>query len=133
MEALEQFPNVPDNGIVIRQEGGVVRLFFDITPASAVAAEEGETACGPGDLYECYNVDVAAPANYGGIIAAIVNDKYSADDTQALISNFTEARMDESDMPAEKREEYISEWNEFQAWRSKAKEIATTVTTIIQN
>ena len=133
MKALEQFPNVPDNGIVIRQEGGVVRLFFDIEPAPEMPTMEGETPCGPGDLYECYNVDVPVPADYGTIVAAIVNDKYSADDTQALISNFTEARVEESDMPAAKREEYIAEWSEFQAWRAKAKEIARTVTTIIQN
>ena len=133
MEALEQFPNVPDSGIVIRQEGGVVRLFFDIAPAPEMPTEEGETTSGPGDLSECYNVDVPVPANYGNIIAAIVNDKYSADDTQALISNFTEARVEDSDMSHEKREEYIAEWNEFQAWRVKAKEIATAVTNIIQS
>lgn len=133
MKALEQLPNVPDNGIVIRPEGAVVRLFFDIAPASEMPTEDGETSSGPGDLYECYNVDVPVPADYGTVVAAIVNDKYSADDTQALISNFTSARIEESDMTEEKREEYISEWNVFQAWRAKAKEIATIVTTIIQS
>lgn len=132
MKALEQLPNVPQNGIVVRQEGAVVRLFFDIEPAPVMPTVDGEEPSSPGDLYQCYNVDVPAPATYGAVVAAIVNDKYSADDTQALISNFTEAKDADSEISDEKREEYISEWNEFQSWRAKAKEIATTVTNLIQ-
>lgn len=132
MKALEQLPNVPENGIVIRQEGALVRLFFDIEPAPAMPVEEGETPCNPGDLYQCYNVDVATPANYGNIIAAIVNDKYSADDVQALTANYFEAKDPESGLTEEKRAEYINEWNEFQAWRAKAKEIAAYVVTQLQ-
>lgn len=133
MKALEQLPNVPENGIVIRPEGAVVRLFFDIEPVTEMPAEDGETPSGPSDLYKCYNVDVPVPANYGSIVAAIVNDRYSADDTQALISNFTSARIEDSDMTEDKREEYIAEWNDFQSWRAKSKEIATIVTTLLQS
>lgn len=127
MKTIEQLRCIPESGIVIRQEGGVVRLFFDITPAQAVALE-GEESCAPDDLYECYNVDVKAPVNYGSVIAAIVNDRYTADDAQALISNFTEAKDENSGIEQTKREEYISEWTEFQQWRAKAKEIAAFVT-----
>lgn len=132
MKALEQFPNVPQNGIIVRQEGAVVRVFFGVEPAPEMPSAEGDTPCNPGDLYECYNVDVPTPATYGAIVAAIVNDKYSSDEVQALIANFTEAKNEDSEMPEDKREEYVSEWNAFQAWRTKAKEIANIVTNIIQ-
>lgn len=132
MKALEQLQNVPENGIVIRQEGAIVRLFFDIEPAPEIPSLDGEEAAFPEDLYQCYNVDVAAPANYGNIIAAIVNDKYSADDVQALTANYFEAKDPESDLTDEKRAEYINEWNDFQAWRAKAKEIATYVVNQLQ-
>lgn len=132
MKALEQFQNVPENGIVIRQEGAVVRLFFDIEPAPEMPTEDGETPCVPSDLFKCYNVDVATPANYGNVIAAIVNDKYSADDVQALTANYFEAKDSESALSDAKRAEYLNEWNEFQAWRAKAKEIATYVVTQLQ-
>lgn len=127
MKTVEQLQNIPESGIIIRPEGGIVRLFFDITPAQIVVPEGEDESCAPDDLCDCHNVDVKAPVNYGSIIAAIVNDKYSADDAQALISNFTEAKDENSSIEQSKREEYLDEWTAFQQWRAKAKEIAAYV------
>lgn len=132
MKTIEQIPVIPESGIIIRQEGAVLRVFFDIrkAPRPRIADDDADADAyhQPEDLCECYNVDVKAPVGYGSIIAAIVNDKYSADDAQALISNLTEARDETSAIEPAKREEYISEWNAFQSWRAKAKEVARYVT-----
>lgn len=130
MKTLEQLPSIPDSGIIVRQEGAIVRLFFDIEAAPMPALEE-DVCAQPEDLCQCYNVDVPAPANYGNIIASIVNDKYSADDVQALSANYIESNDPENNLDDDKRAEYISEWKEFQAWRAKAKEIASTVINLL--
>ena len=53
--------------------------------------------------------------DYGGIIDALVTYKYPNDKMQAVINNY----LLEPD-----NEEYIIAFNEMQAWRKKAKEIA---------
>lgn len=135
MKTLEQIPVIPESGIIIRQEGAVLRVFFNIkeAPAPQIADEAGEAPAQPEDLCECYNVDVDAPINYGTIVAAIVNDKYSADDVQALSANFIDAKDAGSAIGENKREEYIAEWSEYQAWRKSAKEIASTVISMLKD
>ncbi|MCM1075932.1 MAG: hypothetical protein NC548_52650 [Lachnospiraceae bacterium] len=133
MKTLEQIEMIPQNGIIVRQEGAVLRVFFDIakapTPESPKDGEEVHTQ--PDDLCECYNVDVQAPITYGSIVAAIVNDKYSSDDVQALQANYLEAKDSKSSLDSDKRKEYLAEWSDFQAWRTTAKEIATSVVSMI--
>ena len=118
----------PENGIYAFQEGALLRMYFDFEKCEVAKDEEGNEIEGaPKDLYNAYNVDVVSPFSYGNIVSAIVNDKYTADDVQALQANYIEAKDAESDISAEKREEYLAEWQEFQAWRAKAKDIAVTV------
>ncbi len=135
MKTLEQIPMIPESGIIIRQEGAVLRSFFDIkkAPDPQISDESEEVISQPEDLCECYNVDVNAPITYGTIIAAIVNDKYSADDVQALSANYIEAKDSDSELDEEKRAEYIEEWSEFQNWRTTAKSIASTVMTMLKD
>lgn len=127
MKAFEQIPSVPESGIVIRPEGDIVRLFFDIEPASPVDSMEDEETSHPDDLCQCYNVDVPVPISYGAIVAAIVNDKYSSDDVQALSANYIEAKEPDSLIDEEKREEYLTEYSIFQGWRRRAKEVSSAV------
>lgn len=135
MKTLEQIPVIPESGILIRQEGAVLRVFYDISkaPAPDVADDSEETPAPPEDLCECYNIDVDAPIEYGSIVAAIVNDKYSADDVQALSANYIDAKDPDSTILREKREEYLAEWSEYQAWRTSAKEIASTVISMLKD
>ncbi len=127
---MEQIPEIPESGIIIRKEGALVRVFFDIAKAP-VPEIEGEESSHPEDLCECYTVDVAAPATYGSVIAAIVNDRYTTDDVQALQANFIGAANPAEDADTAKIDEYVNEWSDYQAWRVKAKAIAKEVVSMI--
>jgi hypothetical protein len=121
--------NIPEGGINLIQEGALLRIFFDFEKREQQQSEDDNMQRQEQpDLYEAYNVDVQAPFNYGNIVSAIVNDKYSADDVQALSANVMEARDTDSDLADEKRQEYLTEWSDFQNWRTKAKAIAKAVT-----
>ncbi len=134
MKTLEQIPVIPECGIIIRQEGAVLRIFFDIMKAPDPQIPEGseESPSQPKDLCECYNVDVPAPITYSSIVSAIVNDRYSADDVQALSANFIDTNDSRSSVEEDKREEYVTEWSEYQSWRTTAKGIATTVISMLK-
>jgi len=52
--------------------------------------------------------------DYGPIVTAIIRSRYTADDVEAILSNYA----------AEKTDEHVTEFNGFQSWRSVAKEAA---------
>lgn len=129
MISYNEFAVVPENGIICHEEGAILRVYFDIKPHQPVESEnqpeslqEGEHA----DLYVCENVDVEG-RTYSDIVSAIVNDRYTADDVQALQANYIEAKDPESDLEDEKRAEYLTEYSNFQSLRKRAKEVATIV------
>lgn len=113
-------PQLPESGVQVTIEGELLRLLFDFSPAEPHEGEE-ET-----DIYDCESVDVTG-RTYGSIVAAIVNDRYSADDVQAIMANYAEALDSSSEITAEKRAEYLAEYEDYQAWRKHAKEIAVIV------
>lgn len=116
---------VPGEGIVVRPEGGTVRVFFDFGEVSRPEGEDCEAM--PGDLRACRVVDVRRPATYGALVSAIVGDRYGADEVQALVANHAEAMDPDSAVGDAKRAEYLAEWAEFQAWRAEAKRVAALV------
>lgn len=133
MVSYNEFTVVPESGIICFKEGTIIRVYFDIEPYQPTAEEnapEGMQWENNPNLYVCQNVDVLG-RTYGDIVSAIVNDRYSADEVQALQANFIEAKDPESQLTDEKREEYLTEYSTFQAWRKKAKEIANTVLEIL--
>ena len=127
MKANYQLATVPQSGVRVTIEGTLTRLLFDITPATPV----DEDAPQADDLYNCESVDVNG-RGYGDIVAAIVNDRYNSDSVQALLANKSLADDSESDISAEKRAEYLEEFATFQAWRAKAKQIATIAVSLMQ-
>lgn len=136
MKTIEQFSSVPENGIIIRQEGAILRVFFGIKAVeqSAGVTDEDSEGASPSvvaDLYECNVVDVKG-RTYSEIVAAIVNGKYSSDDVQALQSNYIEAKDTDSGQTKVKRAEYLTEWSEFQDWRKEAKEVAAEVVEMLK-
>lgn len=132
MRANYQFASVPESGIIAYTEGNIVRVFFDIEEAPAPIAMEGEEQGENPKTYNCEQVDVKTGRTYGDIVSAIVNDKYSPDDVQAIIANYTEiGSLSPYNATEEKAEEYTEEYDAYQSWRKKAKEIAEQVLTII--
>lgn len=122
---------VPQGGISIIVEAGLLRVFFDYrkdeTPRVDMDGKEyiDDTA------YVCELVEVQAPHTYPALISAIVDSKYSTADVTAIIANHSLAQDSESDITDEKRAEYKEDYTTFQNWRSHAKEVAKNVLTLI--
>ncbi len=58
--------------------------------------------------------DPLTEADYGPLVAAIVRSRYSADDVEAIMLNYS----------ADQTEEHRLEFNQLQTWRQVAKEAA---------
>ena len=60
--------------------------------------------------------------DYATIVSAIVSSRYTSNDVEAIMLNNMEASN--PSLSVEKKLEYINEYNNLQAWRTHAKEIA---------
>lgn len=135
MISYNEFAAVPENGIICHEEGSLLRVYFDIEAHVPVVSEnepENLHDSSEATQYVCKNVDVNG-RTYADIVSAIVNDKYSADDVQALQANYIEAKDPDSQIESTKREEYLSEYVAFQAWRKRAKEVASAVVGLLNS
>jgi hypothetical protein len=122
MKALGQFDTLPESGVLASREGKSLIMLFDFVKVEPSDDEQQST---PENFYSLESVIMDGPTDYGKIVSAIINDKYSADDVQAIIANYEEARSAEE--PSEKEQEYLAEYAEYQEWRKHAKEIAKIV------
>lgn len=135
MKSYNEFPIVPESGIICKEEGAILRVYFDIKPHVPVVSKNQPQSThdeSAQDIYVCENVDVKG-RTYADIVSAIVNDRYTADDVQALQANYIEAKDETSEILDEKREEYLTEYSAFQEWRKKAKEVASAVLNLISD
>lgn len=121
MKVNQVLDNVPSNGIIVREEGDIVRVFFDIQKQKAETSKDGEVIV-PDGMCTMENVDVFGTRTYDGIVNAIVCDHYPADKMQAIINN----HLLESES-----KEHQAEFAEMQAWRVKAKRVAKDVVSMI--
>ena len=121
MKVNQVLENVPSNGIIVREEGDIVRVFFDIQKQKAETSKDGEVIV-PDGMCTMENVDVFGTRTYDGIVNAIVCDHYPADKMQAIINNY----LFESES-----KEHQAEFAEMQAWRVKAKRVAKEVVSMI--
>ena len=121
MKVNQVLENVPSNGIIVREEGDIVRVFFDIQKQKAETSKDGEVIV-PDGMCTMENVDVFGTRTYDGIVNAIVCDHYPADKMQAIINN----HLLESES-----KEHQAELAEMQAWRVKAKRVAKEVVSMI--
>lgn len=103
------------------QEGSLLRIFFDYEDVP-VTEEDGDIR-----KYICENVDVEG-RSYEEIVSAVVRSQYSQDRVEAIVANYEIAKDAASDITEAKRTEYTDEYNAYQAFRTKAKQIADTVT-----
>ena len=121
MKVNQILENVPSNGIIVREEGDIVRVFFDIQKQKAETSRDVEVIV-PDGMCTMENVDVFGTRSYDGIVNAIVCDHYPADKMQAIINN----HLLESES-----KEHEAEFAEMQAWRVKAKSVAREVVSMI--
>lgn len=111
----------PETEVKVLVEGQIVRLFFDFAQVEGPESPEGETT----EQWVGENVDVQSPWSYARIVSAIILDKYDADSRDAIFANLERAKDEDSDLTEEKRQEYIKEYQDYQAYRTHAKEIAS--------
>ncbi len=117
--------SLPESGVKTKKEGNLLRLLFDFEKVEAPANQDDDQRPVADDLYYCESIDVHG-SGYGDIISAIVRDRYSEDEKDAIMANYQLAIDDEcSEIKAE---EYRQEYTALQNWRSRAKEIARIVT-----
>lgn len=102
-------------------EGDITRLFFDFKEVEIIDSESTSTK------YQGQNVDIKGAFEYGTIISAIIKDKYTSDERDAVLANYELAKEQEYPISEEKRSEYIREYSEYQRYRIYAKEIANQV------
>lgn len=132
MKVFEVLEVVPKSGIIVREEGDIIRVFFDIEKQKAETSKSGEVLIQEG-MCSMENVDVCGTRTYGGITDAIVCDHYPADKMQAIINNHflnlakiaDGKKLDEDDIAHE------AEYDAMQEWRVKAKSVAKEVVTMI--
>lgn len=118
MKAYSDFNGVVPESVQVTMEGSLVRLFFDY--AKNVINVEGEKR----EQLVCENVN-ATGRTYEELVSAIVTDRYSTDRREAIFANYEEAKDETSELTKEKRAEYMKEYSDFQAWRKRAKEVAS--------
>lgn len=121
MKVFQVLDVLPKNGIIVREEGDIIRVFFDIEKMAAETSKDGEVII-PDGMCSMENVDLSGTRTYDGIVNAIVCDHYPADKMQAIINN----HLLESES-----KEHQAEFAEMQAWRVKAKSVAKEVVTMI--
>ena len=92
-----------------------------ITPGTAPSAEESSETAITAFSYEGTEPDgstkiAAQEATYGAFSAGLVRLKYSQDEVEAILAN-----------KGDGNEEHQAEFDDYQSWRTQAKEIATDV------
>lgn len=118
MKAYSDFNGVVPESVQVTMEGSLVRLFFDY--AINEINVEGEKR----EQLVCENVN-ATGRTYEELVSAIVTDRYSTDRREAIFANYEEAKDETSELTKEKLAEYMKEYSDFQAWRKRAKEVAS--------
>ncbi len=105
---------------LVNYEGAVARINFDVEEKTVTDTNASDDAKASEErtVWEGYTVRVSQPVTRDKVIDAIVTEAYPRDVMQAIINNHL---LDESD------EEHLAEWNEMQAWRKHAKEVANEV------
>lgn len=105
---------------LVKREGATTRIFFGFLPVTILIGEETV------EKYEGYNVDLHENVDYNSIVSAIIRGEYPDDRKDAILFNRELVR----DNPAHpKASEYTSEYEQLQAWRATAKDVASEVLT----
>ena len=105
---------------LVRREGATTRIFFGFLPVTIQMGEETI------EKYEGYNVDMAECVDYNSIVSAIIRGEYPDDRKDAILFN-RELVRDNPEHP--KAAEYTAEYEQLQAWRATAKDVASEVLT----
>lgn len=118
----------PEQGIEIVREGEVTRVYFDFEDRENTIAMGDDTPVTE-EITTAEVVDVVGLAGYGQIASAIINDRYTNDQMQAVIANWLNLSAIDDET---KRSEYIAEYDAMQQWRKHAKDVARKAVAMMQ-
>jgi len=119
MKCYFDYSGAVPSGVKAVREGLTTRVFFDYSTETRMGMDGNNVT-----VLTAENVDVES-AEYGDIVNAIVRDRYAADSVEAIMANYQEAMDASSSLTEDKRAEYKAEYEAFQSWRAKAKEVAS--------
>lgn len=105
MKSYSNYEGTVPTGVRTVREGRLTLIYWDYSTEEREI--DGETVT----QLVCETVSVK-DADYGRIVSAIIRDRYTADDVEAILSNGNDT------------EEHSAELKAFQEWRAKAKEVA---------
>ena len=103
---------------LVTDEGKNIRICFDVEHSTEERIPMGGGEPEEVEVIRAYSVRVDKPYDRGNVINAIVTAMYPEDRMDAVINNYL-MNMKDSERKAE--------FQEMQAWRAHAKEIATEV------
>ena len=121
MKSISDTQPHPINDVEIKVEKSLIINFNHTTEEVTIEDNEPHTQY----VSEC--VYVRGNRGYGDIVSAIVKDRYSDDDSSAIMANHAACLDVPSTLTDEKIAEYTAEYNKFQEWRARAKEVAKEV------
>lgn len=107
-------------GVKVTTEGAKLRIYFDYVAVEPTEANPSE------GQYQAEFVEVNG-VNYEDVVSAIVKDRYPADLWQSIMANYQDTLDANTTLTEEKITKYTTEYNDFQAWRKRAKEIASVI------
>lgn len=123
--------DLPKDGIEVRQEGNLLRIFFDYEKQENSSEDEGKKNNASGVPYTAENIDILNSRGYDEIVSAIVESRYPTDKMDAIRLNYELTKDSDMSLTKAKSTEYVDEYKAMQQWRIHAKEIATKVVEII--
>lgn len=131
MKAIIELAKKPKSGdIVAYLEENVVRIFIDLQQhyRTEIDEEGHEQTVEADGQYDCRSIDTESK-DYGGIVDAVISEKYPISSQYAILANKQLADDPKSAITEEKRAEYLADYAEFQTYRQHAKDIAHEVCT----
>ena len=109
---------------LVTDEGKNIRICFDVEHATEERIPMGGGEPEEVEVIRAYSVRVDKPVDRSRVINTIVTAEYPEDRMDAVINNYL---LDPEDV------ERKAEFQEMQAWRAHAKEIATEVMEELNN
>lgn len=109
MKCYFDYNGTVPSGVEVVREGRITRIYFDFATETKTIDKEEVT------MLTAENVDVEGIISYGGLVSAIVRDRYSADAVEAILANGSDTEAHAAELAA------------FQSWRARAKEVANAV------
>lgn len=104
------------------KEGKIHRIYFNYEEAPSITEDEGEENSLPSFVCDLIEID---ELTYPSIVSAIVRDRYSQNDVEAIISNYQLCK--DGKAGEDRCIRYEEDYNAYQDYRAMAKQVANQI------